>query len=59
MEEESTQKYPIYDTPLPRRYNPYGEWRPLMCLPEVNIDDVIKKVNFVGKKIKIRELLGF
>jgi len=39
-DEENTGNPPTYPRPLPRRYNPYGEWRPL--LHHGNLDELDK-----------------
>lgn len=39
---EETKDLPVYPRPIPARYNPYGEWRPLLYLGD--IDALDKKV---------------
>lgn len=50
-------KIPIYDKPLPMRYNLYGEWRPLVNISGVPIDEIDKKVkslteNYADERVK-------
>lgn len=42
MNDEEKENPPLYPTPLPKRYNPYGEWRPLLYLG--NFDELDKQL---------------
>ncbi|MFA6408411.1 MAG: hypothetical protein WCW36_03025 [Candidatus Paceibacterota bacterium] len=60
MPKEENENPPVYPTPLPRRYNPYGEWRPLLYFG--NFDELDKQLRekLAGNSdLKIRGCLQY
>lgn len=60
MSDEKKENPPVYPTPIPKRYNPYGEWRPLLYFG--NFDELDKQLRekLVGNSdLRIRGCLQY